>query len=148
MGDGFQLHDGKFLVDAAGFAAHSDCCCECPTCAERTARAISTVVGGGCAAWCQNYARNWGLVTGIGLHPNCVLRWDHTVGADTWQLFLEQNGAIWTARTIYNIFQFDFPVTDVTADITWAGCLPSGSFSIPGQGVCAGCTLNVTLSGV
>ena len=27
MGDGFQLHDGKFLVAAGGFAVHKDCCC-------------------------------------------------------------------------------------------------------------------------
>ena len=48
MGDGFQLHDGKFLVDPAGFAVHPDCCCgfACATCTGDVPYRIKAVFAG------------------------------------------------------------------------------------------------------
>ena len=48
MGDGFQLHNGKFLVDPAGFAVHADCCCgfPCATCTGNIPYRIKAVFSG------------------------------------------------------------------------------------------------------
>ena len=148
MGDGFQLHNGKFLVDAAGFAAHSDCCCvDCANCTGASITAVVTVAGA-CDAFCANAA---GTDTELEYEP-CKWAFHTGLTLTVWINAGRIYAAIATAGTTY----FGDPTNpseykDVTGLVTCSGGNLIGAFALEGfnKGAgldCSGCVANVTLT--